>query len=81
MQIKRVIDEKHHIFTLTQEELSKAHTEYVINFMTNTLQNDFELEMKDAAEVAVMAYDLYSAGNGETEYECIQKAYEQWNSK
>lgn len=77
MKIKRIVNGQERFFTLTDEELSKAHTEYVINFMVNTLQNDFDLEKKDAEKVAVIAYDLYCEGNGDTEYECIQKAYDE----
>ena len=78
MKIKRIVNGKERIFTLTEEEMQQAHDEYVINFMVTTLQNDFDLEKSDAEEVADKAYEFYCEGDGLTEYECIQKAYDEY---
>ena len=78
MKIERIVNGKKRIFTLTHEELGQAHEEFVKNFMATTLQNDFGLEESDAEEVADMAYEFYCEGDGLTEYECIQKAYDEW---
>lgn len=55
-----------------------AHDAHVTSFMQMTLQNDFDMEETDAIEVAKDAYQYYCEGNGDTEYECIQKAYDEW---
>ena len=81
MKIKRIVNGKRRIFTLTHEELSEAYTEYTINFMATILQNDFGLKSEDAEKVAKNAYDFYAEGTGLTEYECIEKAYDRWNGK
>ena len=78
MKIKRIVNGKERIFALTQEELEQAHEEFVKSFMATTLQNDFGLEKSDAEEVADKAYEFYCEGDGLTEYECIQKAYDEY---
>ena len=81
MKIKRVIEGKPFEFSLTNEELTEAHKEYVIAFMSNVLQNDFGVSSEDATLVAEKAFDMYSEGNGYTEYECVQLAYKEWNEE
>lgn len=81
MRITRIVNGKKHIFTLTHEEISEAHEEYIVSFMTTVLQNEFGLKDEDAEKVAKKAYDFYAEGTGLTEYESIEKAYDRWNSK
>ena len=56
----------------------KAHMRFVTAFMKDELTESFGLNEKDAEEVAIAAYNMYCEGNGETEYECIQKAYDEF---
>lgn len=65
-------------YTLTTEEVAKAHEEFVISFMENELISSFEIDEKAAKDVAVSAYERYCEGNGETEYECIEWAYNEY---
>lgn len=73
MKIKRGKKE----YTLTQEELYQAHKEFVTKWMQEVLQDDFQIPEERAEELAQKAYDKYSEGNGETEYECVAWAAEQ----
>lgn len=60
---------------LTDEEIRNAHEYFVISWMECVLKNDFE--MNDNFEItrtAKQAYDIYSEGNGLTEYEAIERA-------
>ncbi len=64
---------------LTQKELAQANAEFVRNFMQNVAEQDFGYEPQIAKEIAIYAYDLYCEGNGETEYECVEKAVENYD--
>lgn len=78
MKIQRIVNGRPRTFILTWEEVTKTHEEFVLNFMKNTLINDFGLD-EEAAEIhSCIAYDIYSLGNGLTEYESIQKAYDEY---
>lgn len=64
-----------------KENNYKAHAEFVTDFMYNELKSSFG--MYDASDeeirnVAEDAYNLYCEGNGQTEYECIEEAYDKW---
>lgn len=61
-------------YRLTEKELYAAHQEVVINFMKNELQSSYGYGSRKAKTIAEMAYERYSEGNGETEYECIEWA-------
>lgn len=74
MKIKR--DGKEYI--LTADELAKAAEEFVTNWMRDTLIEDFDVPEDEADDVAKEAYALYCKGNGETQYECIEKAYQEF---
>ncbi len=63
-------------FTMTDQELQAAHKEFVVNFMENELLENFDVSEKESRNIAEAAYDRYREGNGETEYECIEWAYE-----
>lgn len=78
MELIRKIDGKTVKITLTGEELGKAYTEYVQNFMRNELVSQFHLNQKDAVEVTKSAYELYCRGDGHTEYDCIRLAYDEY---
>ena len=58
-------------------DASKRH---IIRFMRNELVNTFHVPEDDAEEVACDAFSIYEEGNGETEYECIEKAFENWKT-
>lgn len=70
MKIKRNGKE----YALTTEELFAAHREFVVNFMRDTLESDFEINEKDSEKLAEAAYEKYAEGDGKTEYECIEWA-------
>lgn len=61
-------------------DLALAHEEFVTNWMYDTLLDDFDVEGlsdDEIRELAEYAYERYCEGNGETEYECIEAAYEE----
>lgn len=63
-------------FKLTEQELQEAHREFVVNFMKSELLENFDVNETESKDIAEAAYDRYCEGNGETEYECIEWAYE-----
>lgn len=65
-------------FELTYQEMLEAHEQVVKGFMAGTLMDDFGLDRKEAKTFADKAYDRYCEGNGETEYECIEWAYNKY---
>lgn len=67
-------------YTLTEEEVAMAHAEFVVSFMEDELISSFSLDEGMAKEVARAAYDRYCEGNGETEYECLEWAYDKYSN-
>lgn len=65
---------------LTEDEIYKAHIEFVTGWMKSEIES-MEFPESVANELAVTAYELYSEGNGETEYECIEKAVDNFKRK
>ena len=63
-------------FDLTLEELCEAHAEFVTMFMKLELMKTYGLTEEAAEDVAERAFDRYCEGNGETEYECIEWAFD-----
>ncbi len=61
-----------------QESDAAAHARFVTAFMKNTLMEDFDVPEEDAQDVAENAYDIYCDGNGQTEYECIEEAFDEY---
>ena len=65
---------------LTAEEVLAAHKEFVVSWMANTacdmLVNEYNFSVSDGLchMIAKKAYDVYSEGNGDTEYESVEKA-------
>ena len=60
-------------------DLSKANEEFVTNFMKNELRENFDVEKMDETEIdsiAAKAFEIYQRGDGETEYEALEKAYD-----
>ncbi len=55
-----------------------AHERHVKAFMKNELIEQFEVPEDEAEDIAIDAYDIYAKGDGKTEYECIDEAYENW---
>lgn len=68
-------------YVLTSSELYEAHKEFVINFMREELNAQYGLPAPYAIEYSEKAYERYSEGNGETEYECIEWAAKQYEEK
>lgn len=55
----------------------EMHEDFVTEWMENTLMEDFDIKDECVAkELAEWAYERYCEGNGETEYECIEWAYD-----
>ena len=65
---------------LPDEIIYAAHRKFVIDFMSNELVSSFGLSQKAAKEYGEIAYDIYCEGDGKTEYECIEEAYERYKS-
>ena len=68
-------------YELTHEEISKAHEVHVKNFYCNELSENFDVPEKDINDVADSAYEEYCNGDGRTEYECLQDAYDEYMSE
>lgn len=67
-------------YTLTEEEVAMAHAEFVTAFMEKELINSYDMDEQEAKEAAKSAYDLYCEGDGKTEYECIEQAYNEYTN-
>lgn len=82
MFITRTINTKTIKIELTPEELSIANTEFVTNWMVNTVQEvDPSISDETAKELGKKAYEIYCRGDGETEYECVEKVVNEYESK
>lgn len=75
MKIIRIVNGKSLKFELTSEELSTANKEFVTNWMKETLITDFNCSQIEAEDIAIKAYQIYCRGEGDTEYESVEKAY------
>ena len=65
-------------YELTAEELLEANAEFVTNWMKATLEENFSIPENISQKYAEWAYNRYSEGNGETEYECIELAAKEY---
>lgn len=65
-------------YKLTAEELLEASSEFATNWMKNTLENDFNVPEELSGSYAEWAYKLYCKGDDETQYECLEKAYAEY---
>ena len=65
-------------YQLTAEELLEANAEFVTNWMKATLEENFSIPENISQKYAEWAYNRYSEGNGETEYECIELAAKEY---
>ena len=82
MKITREINGQIVNISLTGEEIAEAHAEFVKNWMAGTAQEiDENLTDRQAAKIGEAAYDIYCSGNGETEYESVEKAVENCRKK
>lgn len=68
-------------YVLTSSELYEAHKEFVINFMREELDAQYDVPAPYAIEYAEKAYERYADGNGKTEYECIEWAARKYEEK
>lgn len=66
---------------LTDNEISAVHKLFVMQWMQLTAETDFNIPEEDSWEVAEKGYDLYSDGDGLSEYEAIQKVAENYNKR
>ena len=64
--------------TLTPDEISQAHVQFVTDWMESTLINDFNIPEHLSRIFAKKAFDIYSRGDGFTEYESVEKAYDEY---
>lgn len=79
MIIKRMIEGKEVEIILTGDEISEAHKIYIVNWMRSELLTiDSTLTDEQSEMLAERAYDIYSEGDGDTEYESIEKALEEY---
>lgn len=81
MKITRMVNNEQCIFELTKQELFEANKEFIINYMKDTLEYDFRVNKNVSLELAEQAYEIYSDGNGYTEYESIEQAYEEYQKE
>ena len=73
---------------VTEEELENikirsdydAHDRVVKSFMADELASSFGLPDAEAVEVAEFAYEEYCKGDGRTEYQCIEDAYNEYTT-
>ena len=63
---------------LTPDEICQAHVQFVTDWMKSELINDFKVPEALSEAIAKEAYEIYSQGNGFTEYESVEKAYEKY---
>ena len=68
-------------YILTSSELYEAHKEFVINFMKEELDAQYDIPAPYAIEYAEKAYERYAEGNGKTEYECIEWGAKEYEKK
>lgn len=68
-------------YVLTEDELYRAHKEFVASFMIDRLEVDFRVPKAYAIEYGEKAYNRYCDGDGETEYECIEWTAKEYEKK
>lgn len=67
-------------YELTQKELFEAYTVFRKSWMRSTLEEDFDIPENISQKYADWAFDLYSEGNGKTEYECLELAVKEFGN-
>ena len=65
---------------LTYQELYEAHKEFIVLYMQGELESSFDIPKADSIKVAEKAYDIYSDGDGLSQYESMQKAADEYNA-
>ncbi len=60
---------------------SEAHERHIIAFMTGVAAEDFGYNEEDAAYIGARAYSIYCEGDGQTEYECVEQAIEEYEEE
>ena len=86
---KMELDMNTYFKAVTEEEFLDMETErdwdgsknVFIEFAKETLEDDFGLDPDAAGKVAGVAYEVYCEGNGQTEYEAIEEAYERFEKE
>ena len=71
-----VTEEEYHKMRYVADLEASARVTKV--FMKDELLSTFGLGEEDAADVADEAYEMYCKGDGRTEYECIEDAYDEF---
>lgn len=59
---------------LTRDEVSQAHKEFVINWMTGVLRSEYCFSESDIDKVANEAYDIYCKKEGYSELDGVEEA-------
>ncbi len=74
----KVLTEEEYQEYLEERTDAAAHKRFVTEFMKNELIENFDVPKDEAQDVAEDAYSIYENGDGQTEYECIEEAYRDW---
>lgn len=82
MKLMKEINGKMVEIELTPVEMAMVDKELKINFMAQTAIDDFDIDEKDAREVAENAYEYYASGKYETtEWQAVQHAVEEFEKE
>lgn len=77
MYFRAVTEEEH--LRICNERRIREHTAFVTDWMKNTILEDFEeIPAEEAQGCAELAFEIYCRGDGDTEYEAVEKAVEEW---
>ena len=66
---------------MREQEQAEARKKFVTDFMEDELISNFDLAENAACDVAQDAYNILCEGDGKTEYECIEAAYEKFKKE
>lgn len=78
---KAILKREEKEVVLTDEEVLAVHKLFVMQWMQLTAETDFDIPEEDSWKVAEKGYNLYSDGDGLSEYEAIQKVAESYNER
>ena len=71
---------------VTEEELTKLRYEkrskevegHIVEFMERELKDEFDVPEEAIESIARAGYEIYSRGDGHTQYEALEEAYNNW---
>lgn len=87
MKIERTVNGNKYEFILTDDEVWKAHREFVCAWMSETAETEWDtsgrplLTSEQYKEIGAIAYDIYCDGDGYTEYESVIEAIERYEKE